>query len=78
MKRATRQTDPIQPDYRADIDRVIADMLVLVATVDNKLAKVDETTHGTQFSIGGRLKTYRKALKEAKRGDRFNFAVGAV
>lgn len=29
MKRATRETDPIQPEYRADIDRVISDMRAL-------------------------------------------------
>ncbi len=31
MKRATRETDPIQSEYRADIDRVIANMRALPA-----------------------------------------------
>jgi hypothetical protein len=29
MRRATRETDPIQPEYRTDIDRVITDMRAL-------------------------------------------------
>lgn len=51
MKRATRQTDPIQPDYRADIDRVIADMRALPAA-DGRWIQFYVLAPGNQFTGG--------------------------
>jgi hypothetical protein len=49
MKRATRETDPLQPEYRADIDRVISDMRALPAP-DGLWIQLYVLAPGNQFT----------------------------
>jgi hypothetical protein len=49
MKRATRETDPIQPEYRADIDRVMADMRAL-SSPDGLWIQLYVLAPGNQFT----------------------------
>jgi len=49
MKRATRQTTPIQPEYLADIDRVISDMRALPAP-DSQWIQLYVLAPGNQFT----------------------------
>jgi WD40 repeat protein len=49
MKRATRETDPIQPEYRADIDRVISAMRALPAP-DGLWIQLYVLAPGNQFA----------------------------
>ena len=51
MKRATRETDPFQPGYRADIDRVISDMRTLPAP-DGLWIQLYVLAPGNQFTRG--------------------------
>jgi hypothetical protein len=51
MKRATRNTDPIQPEYQADIDRVIADMRTLPVP-DGLWIQLYVLAPGNQFTGG--------------------------
>ena len=51
MKRATRETDPILPEYRADIDRVISDIQAL-PTPDDLWIQFYVLAPGNQFTTG--------------------------
>lgn len=54
-------------------DRVIADMLMLVATIGKKLLS-QETYTGPVRSIGHRMSKFKRAAQDAKKSNKFNFA----